>query len=535
METKRVLSAVLLVVALCSVASAQQRLDIMLKDKSIVSCTLDDINYMEIVEGAQPGELDGVWYLGWKVTSSATTNSYGNEMLVFYANKMKWVKRTSETVYTLTYPEGGVRPGSTFKGLREGATAALTYTVFAMEKDLLIIKQGTTRYYFYLTKKAAESAMKPENGNYLTRQQFATGEAVWNGGIKGGNSHSNNTPMGNHFRNYAAATDADKEWLANPSNQPDAAWHELSGSNRSWRAATITLYPMASSPVPADVNQHGIGDCCMCAVFASFAYIYPEWIKTIIVPNRATNPTEFTVHMFDPKGNPVDVVVDNKVLSNGDNDIFQVSGKNGKYNWATIMEKALMKWETCFKCNKIGGIGTEHAAPPFTGNGDSYSFDWGDKMYNSEYPLLVEYCLDNGMISVGGFHEGGVVMGDLESVTAHAFTVMKTDVDADYLFVMRNPWGNEPSGSTSSNRTDGKLKIPDDHEKLRLIDFRFVYPGAQMAEYKKEDLGGYTPPKFRPMYMDMNPTEEMLRMYGVKDYELFPVPEGAKLNDYVEE
>lgn len=519
--------------AICSVASAQRRVDILLKDRNIVSCNLDDINYMEFVECGQSGELDGVWYLGWKVTSSSTTNLNGGETLIFTAGKMKWVKSSSENVYNLTYPEGGVAIGTSFKGQREGYSTVLTYQVFALQSDMLVLKQGSTRYYFYKSKEAAKTAMKPENGNYLTRAQFATGEAVWNGGIKGGNSHSDKTPMGRHFENYAAATDADKEWLADPNNQPDMSWHELNGSNRTWQARTITLYPMNSgTPVPADVNQHGIGDCCMCAVFASFAYIYPEWIKSIIEKDG----NNYTVHMFDPKGNPVDVVVDNKVFSNSSNDVFQLSGKNGKYNWATIMEKALMKWETRFKCNKIGGIGTEHAAPPFTGNGDSYSFDWGDKLYNSEYQMLVNYAIDNGMISVGGFHVSDVLMGDLKSVTGHAFTVMKTDEGADYLFVMRNPWGNEPdSGSSSTNRTDGKLKIPDDHEKLRLIDFRFVYPGAQMAQYKKENMGGYTPPRFRPMYMDMNPSDEMLRMYGLKNYSLFPIPEGKTLFDFVEE
>ena len=60
MRTKRILSVALFVLALCQVAVAQQRLDIMLKNRSVMSCPLDDINYMEIVEGAAPGELDGV-------------------------------------------------------------------------------------------------------------------------------------------------------------------------------------------------------------------------------------------------------------------------------------------------------------------------------------------------------------------------------------------------------------------------------------------------------------------------------------------
>ena len=497
----------------CAIATAQKRLDIVLKDRTMASFTVDDINYMEFVEPAGENEIDGIWYLGWKATSSSTTNNNGEEMLVFTAGRMRWVKKNSEIVYALTYDEAGPVPGTLIKALKDGSSTPSTYSVFANDGEVLVLKQGTIRFYFYKSKLAAINARKPENGNYLTRQQYATKEAVWNSTIKGGNTHSSSTPMGRHFESYRAATEDDIAWLANPSNQPDTAYHEIHGKN--FLAKTITLYPMSGqTPLPADVNQHGIGDCCMCAVFASFAYIYPDWIKSIIEKNG----NNYTVHMFDPKGNPVDVVVDNKIICNPDGGVFQVCGKNGKYNWATIMEKALMKWESCFRCNRIGGIGTEHAAPPFTGNGDSYSFDWGDKLYNAEYPMIVDYAMSNGMIGVGGFHESGVLMGDLETVTGHAFTVMYADEGADYLFVMRNPWGNEPAGSTASNRTDGKLKIPNDHEKLRLVDFRFVYPGAQMAQYKKEDLGGYTPPRFNANYDDMNPSEAMLRMYNVRNY-----------------
>lgn len=521
MNTKRLISTALCVLALCSAAMAQQRLDIVLKDKSILSCTLDDINYMEVVEGAAPGELDGVWYLGWVFANNGNgtkTHYDGTEVLVFTAGpKMKWIKATSELVYNLTYSENGAQPGEIFYGQRDGSSTKLKYEIFAMEEGLLVIKQGTKRYYFYSSRDAATLASQPTN-NY-TRAQYADADKFWASDIKGGYSGSTLTPMGKHFEKFAAATEEDKAWLADPNNQPDQDWHELSG--KVWTAKTINLYPMASSPVPADVNQHGIGDCCMCAVFASFAYIYPDWIKTVIEQNSTT---KFTVHMFDPKGNPIDVVVDNKLLCDAGGGVIQVFGKSNKYNWATIMEKALMKWETRFKCNKIGGIGTEHAAPPFTGNGTSYSFGWGDYLYNNEYSLIVDYALSHGMISVGGFHEGGVMMGQLESVTGHAFTVMYPDEGADYLFVMRNPWGNEPSGSTSSNRTDGKLKIPNDHSKLRLVDFRLVYPGEQMAQYKKENLGGYTPPRFIANYHDMNPTDEMLRMYNVKNYvPVFPV------------
>jgi len=500
MKAKRLICTALLLLSVCAIATAQQRLDITLKDKSIVSCTLDDINYMEIVEGAAPGELDGVWYLGWRALNNGTgtkTHYNGTEVLVFTAGpKMKWIKSSGETVYDLTYPEAGAQEGQTFTGTREGYTSKTTFQIIAREGDLLMFKQGTSRYYFYTSKEAATLA---EFVDYPTRATIYTdAEKLWAASIKGGDSSSKITPMGRHFENFNAATDEDKAWLADPNNQPDASWHELSGS---WTAKTITLYPFGS-PEPADVNQHGIGDCCMCAVFASFAYIYPEWIKSIIHKNG----NNYTVNMFDPQGNAIDVVVDNKMLDS------QVTGKNGKYDWASVMEKALMKWETRFKCNRIGGIGTEHAAPPFTGNGNSYSFS-PDKLYNSEFDLVVDYALSHGMISVGGFNVGGLICGEMETITGHAFTVMYPDEGADYKFVMRNPWG-------SGYPTDGKLEIPAKREVLKTIDFRLVFPGAQMAQYKKENLGGYTAPKFIPMNIDLYPSEEMLRMYNLKSYEI---------------
>ena len=506
MSKKRFLSAILLILALCSVASAQQRLDILLKNKSIISCPIDDIDYMEIVEGAAQGELDGVWYLGWKVgnNGSGTKTHYdGTEVLVFMAGpKMKWMKSSGETVYDLEYTEAGAAEGQTFTAIKEGSTTKLTYQIIAIEGELLMLKQGTNRFYFYKSKDAATYA---DFVAYPTRSAIYTdADKLWAASVKGGSTASQITPMGRHFENYNAASEEDKTWLANPNNQPDLTYHELSGKN--WIAKTVNLYPFGS-PQPADVNQHAIGDCCMCAVFASFAYIYPEWIKTLIEKEG----NNYRVHMFDPKGNPIDVVVDNKVMCGSGGGVDQVTGKNGTVNWATIMEKALMKWETCFKCNKIGGIGTEHAAPPFTGNGNSYSFS-PDRLYNSEFDLVVDYALSHGMISVGGFNVGGLVCGELETITGHAFTVMYPDEGADFKFVMRNPWGNGGS-------LDGKLKIPAKREILKTIDFRLVFPGGQMAQYKKEDLGGYTVPKFIPMYMDLHPSEEMLRMYNLKSYE----------------
>ena len=255
---------------------------------------------------------------------------------------------------------------------------------------------------------------------------------------------------------------------------------------------------------PADVNQHAIGNCCMCAVLASFAYIYPGFIQDII----SQQGTNYAVKMFDPQGNPITVVVDNKFLCDGNGNLAQCTGKNNAVTWATVLEKALMKWESRFGCNGIEGIGTEHAAPPFTGCGNSFAITPGT-LYPGEMQKVVDWAVENGMVGVGGFNKGGLVCGTLETVTGHAFTLMRTGSPDTYMWTMRNPWGN---GSV-----DGKLEIPNRRAIQKTIDFRLVYPGAA-EPFRKENLGGYTVPKWTPRKTDLGVDKRLLRQCGIEHY-----------------
>ena len=516
--------SLLLMFTFCITTMAQLRVDVVCSDKNVISLPVSDLRYFHFTEMAGEGELDGAWFLGCTLKGSTATHYDATEVLIFSAGKMTWSKKSADIVYNVTYPDGSAYTGGTFKGRREGSAVDMTYQILALDNKMLCFKQGTTTYFFYRTRDLAVNSGAP------TRVPYSTPESLWASNLKSGNSHSSSTPMGNHYAQYGAATQTQIDWLANPDNQPTISLADTGSEYDRWTAKTITLYPFGT-PQPADVNQHAIGDCCMCASFASFAYVYPMWIKEKVIEQNSS--TKFTVHMFDPKGNAIDVVVDNKLLCNSSGGCAQVSGKNNKYNWASIMEKALMKWLSCFQTGGLGGIGTEHAMPPFTGNGDSYAFDWG-KLYNSELRMIVEYQLQNGKNIVGGFHESDHVCGDpnAKTVTGHAFTAMIRDEGSDCLFVMRNPWGQ---GGANNRKLDGKLLIPDDDVVPRLIDIRILDPGSQMTQYKVENIGGYTVPNFKPMYMDLNPSKEMLRMYNVIDYDLLPIPEDAEPDDFVEE
>lgn len=477
-----------------------QRLDITLSDNSIVSFDVKRIQSMEFIPESLPGQISGYWYLGWRVMSSSTTHYNGDEKWVFNGTIMKQVKSSgAEEIFDLEYAEDM----KSFKAIprKEGATTS-TYTIIAKEDELLVLKVGSITRHFYNTMMAAHDAT--EITSFPTRNEYTDTTKVWN--QKSGATHSDKTPMGSHYAKYSAATQEQIEWLADPSNQPDYTLADANKDYNTWKAKTINLYPLnGGNPTPADVNQHGIGDCSMCAVFASLAYIYPDFIKSIITKNSSSS---YTLKMYDPMGNPIDVVVDNKLLCKSNGECVQVTGKNDVFNWATIMEKALMKWLTCFKTGGLGGIGTEHAAPPFTGDGDSWAINSG-KLWNGELTMVVDYALKNGMISVGGFNKGGILCGTLETVTAHAFTVMYTRYPETYEFSMRNPWG--------VSSVDGVLEIPNKRSTMLTIDFRLVMPGAA-APYKRQDLGGYIPPKFTMGKNDRFLSPAMLEMYNLKSY-----------------
>ena len=294
------------------------------------------------------------------------------------------------------------------------------------------------------------------------------------------NTYSNVTPMGRFCENRHKTTSSDRAWLANPANEPTVA---VDNGDHRWRSKNVTLYPFGT-PVPADVNQHGIGDCSALAVFASIAYLYPSFIEDIITNNG--NNT-YTVKMYDPEGEEVDVTVSSKFLDSG------VTGKNGVICWSSIFEKAIMKWNSIYHCNDmIDGIGTEHVTPLLVGNGESFAFDSGVLDYG-QMDRAVNVLLNRGWIVVGGFRESGVVIGNgpCKTVSAHAFTfVFDSSTSASYG--MRNPWGHS-SGTEDNDARDGVAPIVNDGRTQSLIDIRTCNPGAAI-EYKQPYLLPYTPP-----------------------------------------
>ena len=165
--------------------------------------------------------------------------------------------------------------------------------------------------------------------------------------------------------------------------------------------------------------------------------------------------------------------------------------KKGEANWATVMEKAIMKWNKIYQVNPdINGIGSEHVAPLFTGEGNSFAIT-PNNLLAIQLKQAANLSFANNMIVIGGFTQGYVDTGNgAQTVTAHAFSFMLS-TDSKALFSMRNPWGNSPGGTSSD---DGVLNIMDDGIVPPLIDMRIIYPGAA-APYAKPAYP-YVPPVY---------------------------------------
>lgn len=317
-----------------------------------------------------------------------------------------------------------------------------------------------------------------------------------------GSSYSSQTPMGNHYAGRHRTTDANRLWLLDASNEPPAP---ASASHLYNKEFPVKLYPYGK-PSPADVNQHAIGNCGGVAALASMAYIYPNFVQSLITDN---GDNTYTVDMFDPQGEPVQVTVTNKFLTGNGHTIDAASGKNNTATWSTVLEKAVMKYNVIYKVNPdIGGIGSEHVPPLFTGDGRSFAFSPGT-LTARELARVANVCVQQGYLVVGGFNRADLPLDNSKTVTAHAYTIMHSK-NPNALFVMRNPWGGNPDVDGTA---DGVLNIPDDGKIPPTIDFRITYPGIAV-NFGDDKPIPYTPPT-------MNAAESRMR---VASYLLNPQP-----------
>jgi hypothetical protein len=301
------------------------------------------------------------------------------------------------------------------------------------------------------------------------------------------NTASTVTPMGARFETAAQAgpiSAANLAFLATASSNPTVS-EATSASGLSWQTVNVTLYP-SGSPSPEDIMQHAIGDCDGDSAMASMAYVNPAFVSSLIKDN---GDGTYNIAMFDPMGVPITIVVDSEVLvDTSDPNLGAVSANDGSADWATILEKAVMKYDYAYNVvGQLDGIGSEELIPMFTGTGESFAISPGS-LTSAQFQQVVTVSLAAGQFITGGFNQE-LDLGADSTVTAHGYAVMIPTVPTVDMADMRNPWGVNPWASTSSNSgydtsTDGLLEIPlssTPTEWTQIIDLRIISPGAQCA------------------------------------------------------
>lgn len=297
--------------------------------------------------------------------------------------------------------------------------------------------------------------------------------------------YSDKTPMGVEYENIPETSQEILDRLADPEVEPDITDY---GEGLYWNGDTeVVLYPFGT-PLPTDVNQHLIGNCSVLAMYASLAYQYPEYIRHII---RENADGSYTVKMFDPHGKPVDVCVKPTLVHPEEwreNPTWKygVSGKNDATTWSSIIEKAMMKWESVFALYdsgaNLGGMNASTTSPLFTGNGAGFSLPVG-KLTSQQLTIAVKEAMVRGMIVTGGFSTENWTE-DGWTTTGHTWTAVVAN-NPSALFALRNPWG---SCAEADEKKDGILNVFDNPTIVSTVGIDIYMPGAALDYYQEQGL-----------------------------------------------
>lgn len=280
-------------------------------------------------------------------------------------------------------------------------------------------------------------------------------------------TYSRQTPMGRHFLFHLQPSKEDKAWLQSTKEVFDDATEEI-------KAFDINLFPHGK-PVLTDVHQKGVDDCNAMSVLADMAFLYPDFIKSIIHKEAADS---FRVDMFDPDGKPIVVCVSNRFpVRDGGYPIFCV-GEDDNYNWISIMEKAAMKWIKVYNhINTISGCNAEMITPMFTGDGRSFCIQPG-RLESKDLARMVNTCLEHGMMVNGGFLNSDIPLDGHKTIAKHGHSFLPPQRKGS-LYAIRNPWGGGENDHIMNVMSDNTVVPP-------LIDIRVISPGAAAKFFDKK-------------------------------------------------
>ncbi|MDR1799565.1 MAG: hypothetical protein LBR19_06765 [Bifidobacteriaceae bacterium] len=242
----------------------------------------------------------------------------------------------------------------------------------------------------------------------------------------------------------------------NPVDYPDKPGNVEGKGDADWRAVPDNLGTSPSDMDPYDVGQRGIGDCWFIAGLMGMADADPEFLSNHISFDPETG--DWTVILYDKKGNPVPINIGSEVTTAGAGDT------SGQVNWVSLYERALAECYGNDYANIPGGFG-ENAFELITGKpADKY----GELNFDK-----IEELLEKGPVTAGSEPESKVLwifgdkVDDPRVVANHEYWVAGIEeVDGVRMIHLVNPWGsNWDSIAGSDNSILGELWLTEEEYK----------------------------------------------------------------------
>jgi hypothetical protein len=260
-------------------------------------------------------------------------------------------------------------------------------------------------------------------------------------------------------------------------------------------------------PSPADVDQHAIGDCYLDAVLGSLAAQNPTYVKNMV---QANADGTYTVHLFDLNGNRVDVTVNNQLPMDSKGNLVGVCGPNNQANWASIVEKAVAKYNDVYHGINYSPTDVGYAALNNGVNDDGFyeiltginaNYTPSDAPYlktpeqQDAFALQMHDAINNGQ-TVWASSTTFQTMPDGNQIEgAHQYSVIDVNQDANgnWYVDVRNPWGHTP---TIFGWDDGKQ---DGVIRMSIHDYlKYMSEGTSIGDRpvgSQADNGGQPPNK----------------------------------------